>query len=202
MKNLRILLMAGILCCSVQCLLAQATGKVGLHVDYNASLFRGGDVSGASALKAFQAGGILALGSGGNGQNIFSRIIQLEINYSRQGAVIDKENIVLNYFNFPLLLQRYFYNSGLYLETGVQLGILFDANLESDARTLAISKQFKKNSFGIDFGTGYKLNSGIGIRLRYSVDVAPIYRDGRDIHNSTMSAGLFYVFNRAGSGYY
>ena len=134
----------------------------------------------------------------------YSLDVQPEFYYSAQGAKYYsyddgyEHQLLLNYFNIPLLLQ-YRLRCGLLLETGPQVGIL--ANVKDKSPGIittgnAYISGFKNVDFSWSFGLGYKSMSGLGVDLRYNPGISNINDFGNEIlHNNVMQLGLFYLFN-------
>jgi hypothetical protein len=134
----------------------------------------------------------------------YSLSVQPEFYYSAQGAKYYsyddgyEHQLILNYFNIPLLLQ-YRMRGGLLLETGPQVGFL--ANVKDKSVGIittgnAYNSGFTNVDFSWSFGLGYKSISGLGVDLRYNPGISNISNLGNEIlHNNVMQLGLFYMLN-------
>ena len=117
---------------------------------------------------------------------------QPELLYSAQGAKSDYSETIdevtfryttvkLEYINVPLLA-KYYVAEGLSLEAGPQVGFLITAdrefektdNGETETGEEDILDEIKGIDFGLNFGLGYKLDSGIFIAARYNLGLANI----------------------------
>lgn len=106
----------------------------------------------------------------------------------------------LSYFNVPIML-RYSFQNFIFLEGGMQLGLLhkaedkFRVNVLDDDEILytnEIREQYKRLDFGLSVGAGYKLmqGDGISIGLRYYGGLVDIQKEGgAGIRNSAV-----YIF--------
>ncbi|MEK6479163.1 porin family protein [Catalinimonas sp. 4WD22] len=94
----------------------------------------------------------------------------------------------LSYFNVPILIRHSFQNF-IFLEGGMQLGLLRKAEDVFTASTLddddlsytnEIRDQYKRLDFGLSVGAGYKLmqGDGINIGLRYYGGLVDIQKEG------------------------
>ncbi|MHA7055792.1 porin family protein [Aquimarina sp. M1] len=110
---------------------------------------------------------------------------QLELLYSQQGYEISNSSGTftqkLNYINFPLMFKAYPDNN-FFLEAGPQIGLAISHKEEfnSGFDIFDTSNEFDPNSFdwGVNFGGGFKTNSGISIGVRYHLGLGDIYDEG------------------------
>ena len=125
--------------------------------------------------------------------------VQPEAVYSSQGLKGDDDmQVILNYFNFPVLLQ---YNnpSGFFAHTGPQVGYLISAKLKQGSAEADVIDSFKSTDFSMVFGAGYVLPSGFGFNGRYNLGLSKI-EDGDDpgsSKNSVFQLTIFYKFGNA-----
>ena len=117
---------------------------------------------------------------------------QPELLYSAQGAksnyseTLDEvtfryTSVKLEYINIPLLAKYYVVES-LSLEAGPQVGFLITAdrefektdNGETETGEKDILDEIKGIDFGLNFGLGYKLESGIFLAARYNLGLSDI----------------------------
>jgi hypothetical protein len=136
-------------------------------------------------------------------------LLQSEIVYSVQGttdiyhATLEDETITstYNYLNLPLLL-KYSHHSGLFVETGPQLGIFLNGKT-----VYGNSGQTNANSYiqpidiGWVFGLGYKIPGiNIGLDARYNLGFANIdkykYPNESPDFNRVFQLDLFYFFGK------
>ena len=125
--------------------------------------------------------------------------LQPEVLYSGQGGsfkdslVSVKENF--GYINVPVLF-KYQHSSGLFAETGPQVGFLLSANEKAGGQTFDMKSNINSTDFSWAFGIGYKLPLGLGIDLRYNLGLVNLakgtYTDGT-LKNSVFQFGLFFM---------
>lgn len=174
---------------------AQPTIGFGIKAGGNLSTIIGSDAEKASGLAGGYAGGIARF-SWSNDDGIVTFVIQPELFYSMQGAKIEESfTSRFSYVNFAAMIQRHIGGSGFYLETGPQVGFLISAKTKGPGIASAdIKDAMKPIDFSLLAGVGYKFLNGIGIHARYGLGVTSIDKEGYDVHNAVISAGLFYVF--------
>ncbi|MFV5695392.1 porin family protein [Flavobacterium sp. LB3P122] len=119
------------------------------------------------------------------GESFISEIfsIQPELSYSQQGYVITNSNGTftqkLNYINLPLMLKAY-PSQNFFLEAGPQIGLAVSHKEEYDG-LFSSSQQYDPNSFdwGVNFGGGFKTDSGVSLGVRYHLGLGDLYDDGK-----------------------
>lgn len=175
----------------------QAQVKYGVKAGANFSKFSGSDakIEGvSSAYKPGFAGGLFA------GYAISEALgVQLEALYSLEGTTYkaegEKVHYNTSYVNIPVLAQ-YSHESGLYGETGPQIGFLTSAKLSANGNSVNYKEYFKSTNFSWCFGLGYKLPNGLGIGARYNLGLTSIAEEQEgekaDIKQSSFHVGLFY----------
>ena len=130
-----------------------------------------------------------------------SFFLQPELVYSRQGAKATSDGFVFNvnqsYLNIPVLT-KYQHSSGLYGETGPQLGFLLAANVKGDGSSQDVKSSYKSTDFSWAFGLGYMIPSiSAGIDARYNLGLSNIAAEqvnGYSVKNSVFQIGVFYLF--------
>jgi hypothetical protein len=168
--------------------------KAGVNI---ANLTVSGDNSGVSPSSKtdFHAGLLAAI-------PLFSSFkLQPEVMYSGQGASADVSGttVKLNYgyINVPILF-KYQHESGLFAETGPQVGFLISAKEKADGQTIDTKSDTQSTDFSWAFGIGYKIpDVGLGIDARYNLGLTNLAKgasssDGT-VKNSVIQIGLFYV---------
>lgn len=146
---------------------------------------------------------------------------QPEAVFSEQGAtgkptaeylVSATEEYQLDYINFPLLL-KYSYPSGLYAETGPQIGWLASAQIAetvvgaSATSYYNVKNQYKAIDFAWSLGCGYLSPVNLGFDIRYNLGLsnfsnvsasgaqnAPVQNGS--VKNSVVQIGIFYLFGK------
>lgn len=114
---------------------------------------------------------------------------QPELLYSAQGAKYketgDEETYKLDYLNLPLMA-KFYVGEGFSLEAGPQIGFLLSAEVDweedGDSGSVDIKDEVKGIDFGINFGVGYKTESGLNFGARYNLGLA-------DLNDSEMLEG-------------
>src|SRR5580692_6280161 len=162
MKNLMIIFLVGISCSKTY-----AQIQFGVKVGANFSTLTGADVIGAKTKVGFQ-GGVLA---GIQLTGAFSS--QPEVNYSMQGAKGNTTGVDYsfsqNYLNVPVLF-KYKHQSGLFAETGPQIGFLMSAKVSGGGTTIDVKSAYKSTDVSWVFGLGYLVKSiNAGIDARYNL---------------------------------
>jgi Outer membrane protein beta-barrel domain len=129
-----------------------------------------------------------------------SFFLQPELVYSGQGSGYTDsipETTYNNYLNVPVLL-KYQHSSGLFVETGPQIGFLLSAQLKTATQTFDSKSSVEKTDFSWAFGLGYKIPVvNLGIDIRYNLGLTNIaggnYYTG-SAKNSVFQIDLFYQF--------
>lgn len=109
--------------------------------------------------------------------------IQPELLYSQQGYEIKDSNGTftqkLDYINLPLMLKAY-PSQNFFLEAGPQIGLAISHKEEYDG-LFSSSQQYNPNNFdwGMNFGGGFKTNSGISLGVRYHLGLGDLYDQGK-----------------------
>src|SRR5664279_859187 len=127
--------------------------------------------------------------------------LQPELMYSGQGAATSvlgsSGKLNYNYLNVPVLF-KYQHISGLFAETGPQIGFLLSANEKAPGGTLNATNATQSVDFSWAFGIGYQFSEfGLGIDARYNLGLTnvPKYNNNNGTEkNSVFQFGLFYTF--------
>jgi hypothetical protein len=126
--------------------------------------------------------------------------LQPEVLFSVQGNgftdSVDYKN-VNNYLNVPVLF-KYQHHSGLFVETGPQIGFLLSAQLKTSKMEWDARSGTATFDFSWAFGLGYKIPVvNLGIDLRYNLGLTHVYSgsfNAGPAKNSVFQIGLFYQF--------
>ena len=129
--------------------------------------------------------------------------IQPELLYSGQGYRITEIPGIdgmtfdikakLDYLNLPVMA-KYYLIEGLSLEAGPQIGVLMRAQFKEE-ESRDVKDTFNSTDFALNFGAGYKLNSGINFNLRYSLGLTDIpQQDDVDFKQSVFQISVGYNF--------
>lgn len=112
--------------------------------------------------------------------------IQPELMYSQQGYEITNSSGTftqkLDYINLPLMLKAY-PSKNFFLEAGPQIGLAVSHKEEYDG-LFSSSQEYDPNNFdwGMNFGGGFKTDSGISLGVRYHLGLGDLYDQGK-AHN-------------------
>lgn len=105
--------------------------------------------------------------------------IQPELLYSQQGYEIADSNGTftqkLDYINLPLMLKAY-PSKNFFLEAGPQIGLAISHKEEYDG-LFSSSQEYDPKSFdwGLNFGGGFKTDSGFSFGVRYHLGLGDLY---------------------------
>ena len=152
--------------------------------------------------------------------DVFS--VQPELLYSAQGAKYEdsysemgyseeiEATIKYDYITLPIIA-KYYVAEGFSIEAGPQVGFLMTAEADYDAKVSyegvseseSGTEDFKDDTSGIDFGLnfgfGYKMESGLNFAARYNVGLSNINDfEGSDDYkqqNSVIQVSVGYFFN-------
>jgi len=126
--------------------------------------------------------------------------LQPEVMYSGQGASFkDSLSTVKDNYSYIIVpvLFKYQHSSGLFAETGPQVGFLLSANEKAGGQTFDMKNNTQSTDFSWVFGIGFKMSFGLGIDVRYNLGLVNLakgpYTDGT-IKNSVFQFGLFFLF--------
>jgi hypothetical protein len=177
----------------------QAQVNFGAKGGFNFANLTGSDASGASMRVSFHVGALAQISV----TDMFS--VQPEVYYSDQGAKVSQDGqsgtYKLGYINVPVLL-KYTTSSGLFLQTGPQLGFLMSAKAESQGVSVDIKSQANSTDFSWVFGLGYLTSSNLGIDARYNLGLSNIEKndgsgDTGTLKNGVIQVGVFYLFGES-----
>ena len=174
---------------------ASAQVQFGLKAGANFATLSGTAADGAKTKVDFHGGGFAHI-------PLFnSFFLQPEVLYSGQGAkgTQNETDFTLNqsYLNVPVLF-KYQHSSGLFAETGPQIGFLLAANVKSGSMSEDVKSSYKSTDFSWAFGLGYMIPSiSAGIDARYNLgltNIAAYEVADQTVKNSVFQVGIFYVF--------
>src|SRR6478735_4385199 len=104
-----------------------------------------------------------------------------------------KENMNLSYVNLPVLV-KYGFIKNVYLETGLQAGLLISAKVKTSQGTGDIKDLYKSFDVCWPIGVGYQLKNGLGANFRYNLGLTNANKGAfYEAHNSVAQLGLFYI---------
>jgi len=168
-----------------------AIAQFGVKAGANFANITGDDTEDAKMRVAFYAGVLYNIMI----NEMFS--FQPELVYSSQGAKFeggDDARLLLNYLNLTGLF-RYNTESGFWVGTGPQLGLLLSAKAKEGSASVDVKEFFKGSDFAWAFALGYQLQSGLGFYGRFNLGLANIDDTGGNIKNSVIQVGLRYMIN-------
>lgn len=111
----------------------------------------------------------------------------------------------LNYLLIPVMA-KFYLSDAFSLEAGPQIGFLMSAKeegsyvlknsdtgevIETDSATVDTKDSFKSTDFALNFGVGYKLESGLNFGLRYSLGLTNL--DDPEVDNYSTSTRNFQL---------
>lgn len=135
-----------------------------------------GDLAGDPSMLV---GAQVALGMSWKLSNNFA--VVPELNVAMQGTKWDdfKQTYRLWYLNLPVVVRYQLGQSGLFVETGPQIGLLLDAQrkLQDNDEKDDISESFKSTSVNWNFGVGYNLGNNLSINARVAPGLTDIDKD-------------------------
>tara|TARA_R110002049_G_scaffold993_3_gene7158 strand:- start:34273 stop:34851 length:579 start_codon:yes stop_codon:yes gene_type:complete len=111
--------------------------------------------------------------------------LQVELLYSQQGYKLEDNGGTftqkLDYINLPLLLKLY-PTENFFLETGPQVGLAISHKeaFDSNFGLFDTSQEFEPQDFdwGVNFGGGFKTDSGVSLGVRYHLGLGSVYDEG------------------------
>jgi hypothetical protein len=194
-----------IVCLMVLCALSTtAQIQFGVKAGANISTLTGSDASGSKTKIGFQGSVLLAVPVGDGFW------VQPEVNYSMQGAkgTVNFTDFTLsqNYLNVPVLF-KYIHPSGVFAETGPQIGFLMSANVSAGGSSTDVKAAYQSVDYGWAFGVGYLIKAiNAGIDARYNLGFINIEANtGNNYSNGTTKSsvfqfGIFVMFGGDKSG--
>lgn len=124
-------------------------------------------------------GAQVALGMSWKLSNSFA--VVPELNVAMEGSKWDNFNQTyrLWFLNLPVLARYHFGQSGVFVETGPQIGLLLDAQrkIEDNDEKDDISESFKNTSINWNVGVGYNLGESLTINARVAPGLNDIDKD-------------------------
>lgn len=188
MKKLALVLFAGMSIATA----AKAQFQFGVKAGANFSSVSGSATSDESTLAGFNGGVYFKLPIVGHWS------IQPEFLYSGQGFQDNSGGFTstqhLNYFNVPLLL-KYSHFSGLFVETGPQVGVLTSANVKGDGISQDDKSYYNSADFSWIVGLGFKIpTTPLSIDARYDFGLSNILNNSNGstgtVRNGSFQIGL------------
>ena len=177
---------------------SQAQVQLGLKAGYNlTTLTQSGRYTESMKSKSEFSAGVLA-----SFPLFRSFYLQPEVLYSGQGANVTwpgtNAKFNYSYLNVPILF-KYQHDSGLFTETGPQVGFLLGANIKANGQSTDVKYSTQPVDFSWTFGIGYKIpvvNAGLDARYNLGLTNVNKVTDAGNIKNSVFQFGLFYIFSK------
>jgi Outer membrane protein beta-barrel domain len=126
--------------------------------------------------------------------------LQPEVVYSGQGTSANVSSVTAklnyDYLNVPVLF-KYQHSTGLFAETGPQVGFVLSAKEKADGQTTDVKSNSQSTDFSWAFGIGYQIKViNLGIDARYNLGLTDVNKDNSNgtVKNSVFQFGLFYTF--------
>jgi hypothetical protein len=173
------ILILGLLLSTFFTLTAQNKSNAGLKFGYNLAAVSFDGETETGQRHGFHAGFY--------GESFLAEVIalQVELLYSQQGYELRDNGGTftqkLDYINMPLSLKIY-PNDNFYLEAGPQAGLAINHKEEFDSNfsLFNTSQEFEPQRFdwGVNFGAGFKTDSGVSLGVRYHLGMGDIYDEG------------------------
>ncbi|WP_044404482.1 porin family protein [Lacinutrix sp. Hel_I_90] len=184
--------------------------KFGVKAGVNLASLSGDDTDDLDGRTSFHVGGVAEIMI----SEKFS--FQPELMYSSQGAQTSFEDefekeegtVKLDYINVPLM-GKFYVAEGFSIEAGPQIGFLMNAEAEveytnkefpefSASGTQDIKDEVSGIDFGVNFGLGYKLESGLNFGARYNLGLSNVndYEGSDDdkVNNSVIQVSVGFMF--------
>ncbi|SHI33526.1 porin family protein [Algibacter luteus] len=126
--------------------------------------------------------------------------LQIELLYSQQGYELKDGGGTftqkLDYLNLPFLFKLY-PDQSFFLEVGPQVGIAVSHKEEFDSNfgLFDTSQEFDPQNFdwGMNFGAGFKTESGVSLGVRYHLGLGSVYDEGNP-HNRVWQFSIGFDF--------
>jgi opacity protein-like surface antigen len=114
--------------------------------------------------------------------------VQPELLYSMEGSNEDEFN--LDFIRIPIMA-KYYVAEGFNLQAGPSLGFVAGGGLIKDS--------LKSMDFGLGFGAGYEMSSGLMLDVRYNMGLSNLNDDtatypGAKLNTTSFQIGLGYRF--------
>ena len=119
--------------------------------------------------------------------------VQPELLYSSQGAKSDNsgDELKLDYLNLPIMA-KFYVAEGFSLEAGPQVGFLMSAKFDVDGGSEDIKDETSDIDFGLNFGLGFQMETGLSFGARYKLGLSNIldFEGSDDFKNQN---GVFQI---------
>ncbi|UOK42493.1 MULTISPECIES: porin family protein [Flavobacterium] len=156
--------------------------KFGVKGGVQFTNFAGDDADGLDGKTGFYIGGLADF-------TVSEKFhVQPELLFSTEGAEEDGFDLGLSYLRLPIMA-KYYVMEGLNIQAGPE--VAFKVAAAEDL----FDDSTKSVDFGLGFGAGYEMASGLMFDARYNLGLSNIadYEDG-DLKNTGFQVGLGYRF--------
>ena len=169
----------------------------GAKAGVNFSDITGDDVDSFNGLTSFHIGVVAEIPV----SDMFA--VQPELIYSAQGSDYEESefsgSVKADYLNVPIMAKFYVGEGGFSVEAGPQVGLLLSAKDEYDGGDEDIKDFLKSTDFGVNFGLGYKMESGLNFGARYNLGLSNVndsddLDSGAEYKNSVIQVSVGYFF--------
>ena len=94
-------------------------------------------------------------------------------------------------------MAKYYATEALSIEVGPQVGFLINSEEEFEGETFDTKDITSNVDFGLNFGLGYKLASGLNFSARYNLGLSNVDDSDFDVEikNSVFQFSVGYFFN-------
>jgi hypothetical protein len=108
----------------------------------------------------------------------------------------EKAKMNLSYIDLPVLVKYQLINK-VYIETGLQAGLLIGAKVKTSQGSGDIKDLYESFDLSLPVGVGFKLENGLGANLRYNAGLTNVYKGTYwKPHNSVVQLGVFYILKK------
>jgi hypothetical protein len=186
MKKLAFVLLAGFSFAT-----AHAQFAFGIKGGANISNVNGSDVTNTNSVVGFNAGAYLKL------PLTHHLSLQPEVLYSGQGFKQSSSGVTAtyneNYINVPVLL-KYTHFTGVFIETGPQVGFLASAKASAQGVSVDYKKYYNSSDFSWVIGVGVKIPATpISLDARYNFGLSNIENNAQTGDNGNFHNGSFQI---------
>lgn len=140
---------------------SMAQMKFGVIGGFNFNDLTGSDVNSDGMSVGYHLGAFVNFGE--------QLMIEPQLLYSVKGTKGASDNLNLSYVEIPIWI-RYQLENGFNINAGPYAGILVGAKVDGND----FKDSYKSTDFGLGFGIGYQMSSGLGFAANYSMGLTSI----------------------------
>ena len=168
------------------------TSLPGDYSNFSKTGFYGGLTGELPVGKKFSVAAELVYSLQGNKQHIKFSDWAPNDNYTSD----EKARMNLSYLNLPVLV-KYQFVKNVYLETGIQAGLLMSAKVKTSQGSGDIKDNYESFDLSLPVGIGCKLQSGFGVNIRYNAGLSNVYKEKNwEPHNRVVQLSVFYILKK------